>query len=524
MGRMNPSLCGRLRSRAAALAMAAACVCAAVASGGGGALDVELRNRTLVTGSIREPHELDTVRVRMPTGAALAVTLRGKGKLQPGVRLFDEAGLELDLGASIRRSGKTTTILPFTPGPAGLYRLDVRGDGDVTGDYTLDAGWKLPPKESFAGTTGSDGGYYVFEAEAGTRIDVALRGLDAGATARVTRVTGPRGYELTIKPPKRLGAVHHVVTPALPVSGRYEVEFVTDVGGRSISGTLGRKPSTKKLRQNLRRADVRRAGVARTVSRIFAQDGGGVDVGGLDTDQRVSLDVSGVSLAVPAGTVSYASSFAIRSDDDAINDPLGFAPAGVSVNFDAGKLQLASEVTVRLPYDVGAFTSGDVFSDICILHREADGQVGEISRSSATVDPNAGTVSFPTSRFSSFQVFSPPVELTVVATPGRPNDLAGAPDEEVVYVSTDFLTADLPAAAVLRYSASGGVETYAGGGSKTGDFVNRLDFDFDHDLGLHGVYISSIAAASDGAVFVVTSDQDRTWSMVYFVRITVPSI
>lgn len=509
---------GRRAIRRLAVLAFAIAVAGRAGAGDGGTLDVEIANRAAVNGAIGAPRELDTLRLRVPENAAISFVARGSGRVKPDVRLVGPDGAQIDLGASLRVKGRTASVASFVPGPAGLYRIDVRSQGTTTGNYRLDASWRLPPRETFSGATADAGAFYVFDAEAGTRIDVDLAALDAGATVRIVGISGPHSFELPYDPPSSPSSRVRARTPPLPSTGRYRLDLVTDVAGRRISGSVTRRAPTKTTRVNLRGAERRGAGVARTVSRKFDADGGTVDVPRLEAEQRVSLDASGVCLAIPAGGLDLPTSVLLRTDDHDIGDPLGFAPAGVSVHFDSGGAAFRDSVDITLPYDVGAFAAGDVLTSICVLRRADDGGVFELPRSSYVVDADAGLVTFPTSTFSSYQVFSPPVELTEVALAGRPNDLTVPPDEAVVYLSTDVLTSALPAAAVMRHVPGGAFELYAGGGSQTGDGVFRLDYDFDADIGGSGAIVSALSAGPQGLLLVVTGDVGRTRSLVYVVR------
>lgn len=509
------------RRRAVRILLATALVLAAAgfsAAGDGGTLDVEIANRAAVSGAIGFPRELDTLRIRVPENASIAFGVRGSGRMRPDVRLLAPDGTEIDLGASLRVKGRSASVAGFVPGPAGLYRIDVRSEGATTGNYALDAAWRLPQEETFSGTTAEAGAFYVFDADAGTRVEVLLRSLDESGTVRVVSISGPRGYDLAFDPPPLPSSSVRARTPPLPATGRYRLDLVSDVPGREIAGSIERRAPTKKTRVKLRGAERQGAGVARTVSRKFDGDGGAVDVPRLEEAQRVSLDASGVALAIPAGGLDLPTSVLLRTDDRDIGDPLGFAPAGVSVHFDSGGAAFRDSVDITLPYDVGAFTAGDVLTSICVLRRAEDGEVFELPRSSYVVDADAGLVTFPTGSFSSYQVFSPPVELTEVALAGRPNDLAVPPDEGVVYLSTDVLTSALPAAAVMRHVPGGAFELYAGGGTQTGDGVFRLDYDFDADMGGSGAIVSALAAGPQGLLLVVTGDVGRTRSLAYVVR------
>lgn len=511
-----------------ALALGAAAVLAAFASfvaglpfaaagEGSGVLDREVPNRAAVRGSISTRGELDTMRLRVPAGAAMQCKVSGSGKLVPEVRILGPDDTPVDVGNLLRRTGRTTKLLPFTPPAPGLYRIDVRGGPKGTGEYRFDASWNYGAKVAFSGTTGADGSTFTFDAEEGTRLDIALKTSVKGATIRAARITGPDGFSLDVALPRRLTQRHVIHTPPAPASGTYELTIVTDTAGRSYSGTVTRRAPTARPALDLRSAERFGAGVARTVTRVIANTGGRADVPSLDDLQRVSIDTSGVCLEVPAGAVSAPAVFEIRSDDDQIDDPLQFAPAGASVHFDAGGIGFQQNVMITLPFDVGAFTDGNPQTDICVLRRADDGNVFEVPQNSYVVDGNAGTVTFPTATFSSYQAFSPPVELVNVVDVRLPHDLTPGYDDGMLYITSDIIDSVAIKAGILRYTPGGTVERFAGGGTLTGDGVHRLDYDFDADIGGSGALIQAFTPGPNGEYIVVTSDVDETFSVAYII-------
>jgi sugar lactone lactonase YvrE len=491
-------------------------VVAVLPAAGGGALDTQIPNRAKVTGAIDAPRELDTLRLRVPERAELRFKVAGKGRLAPDVRLLAPGGEEVSLGSALRTGKRTARLRPLTVTTAGLYRIDVRDRGESTGTYKLAASWAMPKRQPFAGRAEGGGSVFVFDAEEDARLKATLRAADAGATVRFTRLEGPGGLDIPLAGTP--GKKHAVKPGRLPRTGRYRLTLETTPPDAAVTGLITLAASKIKPKLDLRGAERRGTGVARTVTRVLDEEGGDVDVPELDADQRVQIDVTGLCVSVPAGSVTEPLSFALRTDDDEIADPLGFAPAGVLVEFDAEGKVFQEPVSVTLPYDVGAFANGDPGQELCVLKRADDGSVFEVPPETYDVDADRGTVTFPTSGFSSFQAFSPPVELVQVAEAGRPNDLAVPPDEDVVYVSTDLLSPQNPAAAVLRYVPGGTTTRFAGGGNGTGDGLNRLAIDLDRDQGFDGVVVSAVAAGAGGEVVVVTGDRSRGASVAYLIR------
>lgn len=482
---------------------------------GGGALDAEIPNRAKVSGALAAPRELDTLRMNVPEGAELRFKAVGKRKLAPDIRLLTPAGEELALGSALRLSSRTAKLAPLALGDPGLYRLDVRDRAGRTGTYKLTASWRLPKRRPFAGRVEDGRSVYVFDAEEGAKLKVTLRAAEPGATVRIARLEGPGGLDLPFA--STPGTKQTVKPGRLGRTGRYRLTVEASPPDAAVTGLVTQKAPKAKSKLDLRGAERRGTGVARTVTRVLGEAGGDVEVPSLEAEQRVQIDVTGLCVAVPAGAVTEPINFALRTDDDEITDPLGFAPAGVLVQFDAGGETFGEPVSVTLPFDVGAFTSGDPSEGICVLKRADDGSVFEVPPVTYDVDADAGTVTFPTSGFSSFQAFSPPTELVEVAQPGRPNDLAVPPDEDVLYVSTDILDTSNPAAAVLRYVPGGALTRFAGGGAGTGDGLSRLGIDFDRDQGFNGVVISAVAAGAGGDVVVVTGNRAAGASVAYLI-------
>ncbi len=484
---------------------------------GGGALDVELPNRVALRGSLDAREELDTLRLRVPERAALRLAVTGKGRVVPDIRLFAPGGDEIALGPALRVRGRTAKLAPLTTATPGLYRIDVRARGGATGTYRMGASWTLPKRTRFDATLTGGGGTLAFDAEAGAAVKATLRAATAGASVHAVRLEGPEGYDVPLETPAARKSAARL--GPLPRTGRYRLTLATSPASAvEVTAILTQRAPATRASLDLRSAERRGTGVARTVTRRLAEAGGDLAVPALDSAQRVQIDASGLAVVVPAGALTEPAALSMRTDDDVIADPLGFAPAGVLVQFDVGGRKFETPVAVTLPFDVGAFPGGDPRTDACVLRRADDGQVTEVPPSGYDVDVDAGTVTFPASGFSSFQVFAPPTELVEVARPGRPNDIAVAPDEDVAYVSTDLLSNDDPAAAVLRYTPGGALTRFAGGGGATGDGIHRLAYDFDRDRGFEGVVIGAVAAGRGGEIVVVTGDRARGASVAYLVR------
>ncbi len=513
-------------------AISAACVAAmalalwTTTARAGGVLDVELRNRARVVGELDTAGELETYRIDVPAGARLSVVVRGVGRRGPDMRLalMDAGGALLDPPITDVRRGRRIRAFPV-PG-AGLYRIDVRSAGGKGRVYRLTASWSFDrvqrSEDAPAATTGS----HAFGAQAGATPILLVRTTQAGATVVIKSLSGPNNYATVVSAPRRGPARRHRVRgPILPYTGTYTLTYETSAPGVPViaSVTVRRVRAKRENTRPLNRSPGG-SGRRRFVSRRLDDRGGMVETPDLDATQVISVDSSGAAVGLPpaaldlplgaTGTISVATDGA--ADLEAPTVPR--SAAGVLLEFGSPDSELHGEAMVTLPFDVGAFPDGQVPGTISVLHQLDDRSVVVVP-ATLIVDLETGTVSFPTSSFSTFQVAAPEREHVKVAEPVGPIDLSVPPDQDVLYVATDELDPTLnPVPGVLRQSVPGGpFEVYAGGGFATADLTQRLQFDFDQDV-FQDSRVSAIHAAAGGQVIVVTTDASRTASAVYLIK------
>ena len=203
----------------------------ALAIANDGVVDVEVRNRTCVVGSLRQPDDLETFRLRVPAGAALTIDVRGSRRAGVmSARVFDEDDQEVDAGAftTVARGAR---LDGFPVNATGLYRVDVRGDGERTGTYRAQLFWAAPREAQLDATIdGAPVEVSVLAAEK-SRARVRL----VGGGVRLTRVTGPDGFELDFP----TGASRRRLR-RLPLgsAGTYVFTFDADEADTALAGAL----------------------------------------------------------------------------------------------------------------------------------------------------------------------------------------------------------------------------------------------------------------------------------------------
>ncbi len=481
----------------------------------GGVIDVTVNNRAVVSGTLDPASELESFTLDVPEGALVTMVARGI-RTSVDVSVSDPNGDPIVLqGTLSNRAGIRATRAPVSI--SGTYRFDVRARGAFrAGNYSLRVSYTLPRVVPIEGDVVGGLAFVQFAAEKGTVATFDVRSRVRGEGVRLDRVEGPDGFSMPLPAPPRDPAPRHTVRRmTLPESGTYRIFIASSIPDLTVSGRVRlrapRTPSRLDVRESSRRGGV---GDRRIVSRRLDATGGSVDVPRLDPDQLVGVDMSATVVSVPESTIAEPMLFTIATDDDIVQQQ-GFEPAGVAVTLDAEGAPFAKDVTVTLPFDVGAFPEG--VESVGLLKREDDGSITTLALSPDQIDEEKGTVTFPTARFSTFQVYRPALELKEVVSISNPNDLT-ADETGALFISTDVLTPENPASAIFRIPPGTDQPVlFAGGGVSTGDFVDRLDFDFDGDLGQSGVYLNAIHSAPGGFLIVVTGSLDFRSSVIYVI-------
>jgi hypothetical protein len=447
---------------------------------GNGAIDVEVANRTTVTGTIAPAEELDSIRLRVPGGAAMTVEARGLGRGPTvAVRIFDGAGEEI-------------TPLPSAPLPRGarvgpihvaaddLLRIDVRGDGVAQGGYRVVAKWEVPKSVTLDGTAGPAPLATQFVAEAGTKLRATLDAASSAGGARLERVTGPGGFSFDFPAavPRRAPRV------VLPATGAYSLSVAADAAPVQVAGTASLSAPLAGRRLDVSEKS-RVSGNGRVVSRMVDLAGAVVLVPDLSADQVVSVDLSGASVQIPPNALQLPTSVSIGPDFDVVDPTKLNSPAGATVRFEANGAAFPGDgVRTTLPFDVAAFPAG--FDGLCVLTRDSAGRVTKVPPP-YTIDAAAGTVSFQTPHFSAYAVMRPALELATVAQlGGRTQDFAAAADGTIYVPTFEGIGVLDPAAGTLTPFLARGFP------SSSDDGTDRLHFS--------SIGVGAVAAAPGGSL------------------------
>lgn len=424
---------------------------------GGSAVDVQVRNRTTVEGTLDPPSERDTFWLAVPAGARLRADAKG-ARRGPAVSIAiaDASGAPIPSERFPRVRGERREVAAT---PETLLRIDLVGDGTAPGDFRLTLAWETARATAFHETMGPAPLGVPFAAEAGTKVRVRLaRGSAAGA--RVAAITGPTGAL-----PLRFSSGGASATARTDGTGTWTLE-VAGSEGTEVSGRISLTPPRRASRLDVTRRS-KSVGNGRFVSRIVGATGSAVAAPRLGDDQLVTVDVTGVSVDLPAYAFSIPTVVSVGPAKEIVDPTGATSPAGVAVRFEAERSELGAAATITLPFDAGAFVGGT--GGLVVVTRDDDGTV-RVVPGPYEIDPAAGTVTFPTPHFSSYGVAQPAQELVVAARTNQPQAFATAPDGTVYVLGFDAVSTFDP--------ATGEVLPFAGGGFTRDEGADRLDFAF----------------------------------------------
>jgi len=447
---------------------------------GGAAVDVQIGNRTTVEGTLDPPSERDTFWIEVPAGARLTVDARGSKK-GPALALAMSGPTGAPLAAistPVPRGARHVV----EDAPEGVLRIDVAGDGLSAGDFRLGVRWELPRDVPFAGTAGAAPLAVPFTAETGTTVRVRLDAASAKAGARIDALAGPAG-------PVALRGGDRTASARLPVTGAYTLSIAA-AAPVEASGHVFVAAPRKRARLDVTRKS-RSVGNGRFLSRIVGTAGSCVEAPRLGEDQLVTVDVSGVAVDLPAGALTVPTAVSVGPAKEIVDPTGATSPAGVPVRIEAGKLALAADARITLPFDAGAFPDG--LAGLVVVTRDDDGTV-RVVPGPYEVDAAAGTVSFPAPHFSSYGAAQPALEMVVASRTNQPQAFAVGPDGTVYVLGYDTVSTFDP--------ATGAVELFAGGGFSRQEGADRLDFFF--------VQTSGAEALADGSLLVCDGGFDTT--------------
>ena len=402
--------CPRLRTIAVFLFPVAALWCAHRASAD---LDTQLLNGNKVAGSFLPAGEVETFRVFVPRGAKLAATVAGKkakGAPTPKVTLALDVP-EGDPAGTVKVTKTGGKLSGFTTSSSGEHAF--RLTSAQAGNYLFSVKWKSPSgtKKSSFTFEPADELEFPVSADAGTLLTVsAAASKKSAAIPRLTYVESADGewFSDPFDEPDDFEFPKHTVKKiALGGAGGDYIVHVEETGGEGGAAALAITLKPQRVKPRTLQLTTKQTG-ADPVSQfakgaVIGDEGGLIEIG---TDAGSLIDKS--SLSVPPGALGNPVVIVMSTAAPFSPGP-GVEAAGAGVNFTPDGLQFKSTdegVFATIPFDSSKF-AGD-FSAFEIYVQEANGTIARVEPTSDyEIDAEAGTVTFPVSHFSRYQVFRP---------------------------------------------------------------------------------------------------------------------
>jgi len=389
----------------ARIATFASAVLAAAAASAAAGLDASIGNGNVVTGTLDSPSDTETFRATCPAGAALTVVVNGvrkRGATAPKPTFVVLDGDDAPVGPdriTSTAAGASAKAIPLTA--TGEYRVVVSAGAGAPGDFQLAVTWKTPAPPAASGTLAGVGSTFDFSADAGAvaTFDVS-QSPSSKALPRLFRCTGP-GFDHYFTAASTGAKRHRAAGVALPATGVYTLLVVDEgVDGGLFRGRITVKPPrpvrTKIVLTNavLGAATDRFASVT-TIGRsggVASSGGGGLD------------PIAGASVSIGPGALANPVSVVVGTGVPIAPQQAQQSAVGRTVVFGPEGLKFATPATLTIPFDPSSF--GGDFTGLKVFTRDARGRVTEVPPP-LTVDALAGTVSFPSSHFSSYRAFGP---------------------------------------------------------------------------------------------------------------------
>jgi hypothetical protein len=370
---------------------------------------VELGNGDRVTGTFLPASETESYVVSLPEGATLSAKTAGKRRKGagpvPSVRLLDPDGSAIATPALVA-TPTGARLKGFVAPVSGRYTIELTSASE--GDYTFVASWRNPT-----------GGKSVVDFAAGDDIVVPVHAAPgSSAKLRIEALDDPDGAPRFVRLRARDLSFDVNLLRVPPVAGPAEstpkIVLTTaaadfDLTVRQTGGPGGLATLTTRLvapKSRPRKVDLSSRVLGTAASGTFAQgqvlgSGGGTVAAGAFADDPLS----GASVEVPPGALAGTTVVFVGSARDV--DPRGdVEPFGPPVEFGPSGLRFAEGAPARItiPFDADAF--GGDFDGLVVLVREGN-RVSVVPADTVEIDASAGTVSFPASHFSTYQVFGP---------------------------------------------------------------------------------------------------------------------
>lgn len=366
-----------------------------------GSVDLQVRGKDKVSGTIRPAFDEECFLCELPRGAVLTSSVKG-GKAGPAFRLTlrDGAGVEVPEAAFVAK-GTGGALAPFVAAASGSFRVCVTSDGE-DGDYQAAIAWK--PQTSWQGTgaalapAAADAFSFAAPAGASATVDV-VPAKGSPFVASITSVAGPAGFDTGALAGSRASLRD------LPATGEYTVNF-TNAGAAAGDWVVRVKLKLAKAKKG--KFDLRDGALTGAFDEDHTVYGRVLDEAGGVVTPPVDLGgaVAGSSVTIPAGVLGTPTVVTIAAADP-LATPQGAHGAGPAVEFgpdgavfDPSGSDPSKQATLTIPYDPAFFPDGT--DSLRVYVQDGDGDVVLVPPP-YTIDSVAFTVSFAVSHFSAYQ-------------------------------------------------------------------------------------------------------------------------
>lgn len=350
----------------------------------------EVQGKDKVLGTIRPADERESILCNLVKGTTLKASVKSTQKTGPVPTL--EVTLD-DLpvaGAIVTVKGRGATLAPFVADATGTYKVAVRGDSVLDGDYQFAVSWAAQKAFSATGTSAGET-LFPFAAPAGSAVTVTLAaGPGSSFVPHLLALEGPSMASIALPGGGKAGPV------GLASRGDWNVRFRSDAadGAYKISVKVA-APKPPKHSIDIR--DSALGGAFNGGSSVYGavlDPGTGGDVGVTDPGSPIA----GSSVSVPPDSLGQSTSIFVAESQPYV-PPGGDHPAGPAVEFGPSGTQFdpAHPATVTIPYDPNQFPVDT--SSLVVYVKDANGDVTAVP---GPYTFGAGTVTFTTSHFSTF--------------------------------------------------------------------------------------------------------------------------
>ncbi len=376
-------------------------------------VSVTLRSGNSASGTLDPATEIEAYTIDVPAGALLKLKAKGSKK-GPAVAVEIRDSLDAVVGAALLREKGTAVSgknIPLELGGRYTIRVTSR-DGATPGDYSMKVSWKSPKKFPGDPNAADTGGTIQFRADAEAVVAASVApGKGSVVVPRILRIRGPNAFLVDFTTLAKGAKVKKI---ELPFTGEYELDYADDsnTGGVVKAAVVVKQPKPSSAKINVTNDAIGGAGgIAAAVAEIIPADGGVIEITPAGPNDPLN-DILGTTINIPSGALPTSTPIVVGTSSDVPtgkvkgNKDSSFDAKGPSVFFGPEGLKFKEPVSITIPAD----TSGDTSSTV-VLTKSANGKVEKITEG---VTVGAGSVTFPTSHFSSFQAF----QETVFVEPG----------------------------------------------------------------------------------------------------------